>query len=253
MRRSSLFLAVIALLGAPACSESPGLPTSQAASTAVAFEEDASAPPLDDADAVAPEDPVAAQAASAVTASGSGAAISGAPAPTSTGLTLSSPPWPEGTDKIALSWVVHPAREDAGGIWRRHIDLTLRAGATIRVFPVEVSSTLMVDMTRQPLCLRHGAPPARSKDVTALELMGGGFTTIALRRVTETSLEIAEIYETCGVCEPGPCPADKTVLGHVEIPAGVSFTERILDVEALENDPKKRKFREVPIECDPNP
>ena len=31
------------------------------------------------------------------------------------------------------------------------------------------------------------------------------------------------------------------------------FTERILEVEALENDPKKRKFREVLLECDPNP
>ena len=228
---------IVALLGSgvPACGEAPGSSTATAglagAAASSAFAGSSGAP-----SAGLRADAAGGPAPSVAVTGGPGGAASGMPLPSSSGVTLSSPPWPAGTEKIAISWVLHPSRRDADQVERKHVELVLRAGAALRVFPVEVTSTFMVVMSRQALCRRRGAVSARSKEVASLELTGGGFTTIDVRRATETSLEIAEIYETCGACDPvpgqpDPCPPQRRVLGHIEIPRGVSFTERILKVE----------------------
>lgn len=257
MRLCFALIVALLVLGVPACGEVSGSSATMASSAGAAASS-ASTGSSGVSSAGLPEGAAGGPAPSVAVTGGPGGAASGGPLPSSSGVTLSSPPWPAGTEKIAISWVLHPSRRDADQVERKHVDLVLRAGATLRVFPVEVTSTFMVVMSRQALCHRHGAVSARSKEVASLELMGGGFTTIDVRRDTETSLEIAEIHETCGACDPvpgqpDPCPPDRRVLGHVEIPRGVSFTERILEVEVEQKGGGKPGFREVPRECDPVP
>jgi hypothetical protein len=185
---------------------------------------DRAAPTVDagtpDTGNVAAPPPVAPPSATvARSASVTRAAVDGGPL-------LDAPPWPAGTKKMRLTWVVY-ATVMRNNLPTRRIELVIRAGDVVRRLSTEARGSVFYATVMQPDCSRT---PGQIKDAR-LYMNGGGNTELVADRHGE-ELWLSEEDSSDGLCDPSPCPVVSTLLGRMAVPSEVTFDERFHIVES---------------------
>lgn len=158
---------------------------------------------------------------------GAGAADARSPFPDGAPF-VDSPPWPAGFKKMRLTWVVYPVVVRGNGLPTRQIELVVRAGEVARRLRTEVRGSVSYATAMQPDCARAPGEPIRSAQ---LFMNGGGNTELLAARHGD-ELWLAEDDSSDGLCEPSPCPSNVTLLGHMTVPADVTFEERFHVIES---------------------
>jgi hypothetical protein len=132
---------------------------------------------------------------------------------------LDTPPWPDKTTRIRLTWVLYPVvmRSDVPA---RRIELVARAGAVARRFATERSYNGLAYVLQMQPC--SDISPKRPAE---LFMNGAGNTVYSVTR--DGDVLVVSVGESAdGLCEPGPCPVARTTLARIPVPPGVTFEQR---------------------------
>ena len=160
--------------------------------------------------------------------------VLGVTAPSSSSATLpvlDAPAWPAATTKLLLTWVVYPVvmRPATGGaeVPTRQIELVIRAGEVARRFRTELVSGVFYATATQRRC-QH--PTSFGKRVAELYLNGGANLVLAVDRDSD-GLVLTREVSSDGLCQPSPCPIERTPLARIRIPSHAALEERFHVVE----------------------